>query len=249
MEDKFSRQAAQYDFPYHHLVEVAKAQFGRALPWGLDYYNYLRQTGKLVRRYAKTDILDVGCGDGALLYSLRDWLKAAGYKGVGIDIDGKPVKFAQAFAHGHPQLDFSVQDIFSYTRPFGLIICLETLEHIPDGQQAAFAHRLDQLLLPGGILIISVPTTNLSLRPKHFRHYDAAALLTAFPSLQLMEKYYITARRRAGYNLLERLLCGRKLNLSGTRLGGWLLAVNDKFYWQARPETGAHLLAVFRKTQ
>lgn len=54
-------------------------------------------------------------------------------------------------------------DILRETTPKDLVICLETLEHIPH-YWLALAHLRAQVKRPGGLLLISAPTTGF---PEH----------------------------------------------------------------------------------
>jgi len=49
---------------------------------------------------------------------------------------------------------------------------VEVLEHLPDEQIEDFIRTLYQRLVEHGVAVISVPTTNIALNKKHYRHYS-----------------------------------------------------------------------------
>ena len=91
-------------------------------------------------------ILDVGCGSGALLYSLRE----LGFKGtMGIDpfID-KNIEYKNG-------LRILKKELSSVTGKWDLVIFKHSLEHIED--QIGVLETVRQLLKPTGLCAISIP--------------------------------------------------------------------------------------------
>ena len=99
MNQEFAIQSAQYQFPYHYLVDIQKKEFSKNLGWGLDYFTYMNKAIQLVKKYAREDILDIGCGDGFLLNNLMREPGMQSVEAVGIDIDEKPIRFALGQTH------------------------------------------------------------------------------------------------------------------------------------------------------
>ena len=96
---------------------------------------------------------------------------------VGVDLDTRAaIGFAAAFA---PHLDFRVAAVDSLDQEFDVVTCVETLEHIPDDDASRFLSAVSGRVRPGGILVVTVPTTARPLTAKHFRHYDIASLRRA----------------------------------------------------------------------
>lgn len=247
MTDKFKLQSEQYEFPYHYLVDLGSREFVRNLDWGLDYLSYIQKVLDLTRKYLKRDILDVGCGDGYLLYNLtRDPNFDSEVKAVGVDIDERAVKFAQAFSHGLP-VSFRLQDIADYDEHFSLITTVETLEHIPDNMLPTFTAHIDRLLMPGGVLIISVPSNVREVIDKHFRHYDLDTIKAYFPAYRLLEAHFVTARKNILYQLVARLLAGRHFNLNYGIFKRALFALHDRLTREVSSARGAHIVAVLQK--
>jgi SAM-dependent methyltransferase len=105
-----------------------------------------------VTRYATVGAwLDVGFGNGSLLFTAEEW----GFKVVGVDLRRSSVESMQ-------QLGFEALcvDITTLDQPgrFNVISMADVLEHMPFPQQGlTAAHRL---LGPEGVLLVSMPNYN-----------------------------------------------------------------------------------------
>lgn len=241
-------QTEQYAFPYHHIVDLEEASFSRTLDFGLDYFTYMRRVLELVRKYVMDDVLDIGCGDGFLLCQIAsDPTLSSRVRGTGIDLDERAIAFAGAFSHGMSNVAFEARDVATFERSSGLITLVETLEHIPDDALSGFLTHVDRLLVPGGTLIASVPTTVRPLLPKHHRHYDLGSLLEHFPSYRLLEVSYVTARNSLLYQLIARLLTRSSGVFRRRVVRDALLWVHERYTSDVSPEQGAHLVAALRK--
>ena len=97
-----------------------------------------------------------------------------------IDVDCSPtaVRFAEAFC---PQASFAIQDLraLHLNASFDAIVLLDVLEHIMPKDIAHLMTRLASHMKKGGLLIISVPSTNLSLEPRHYQHFTPQTLRLA----------------------------------------------------------------------
>ncbi len=249
MSDKGRIQAQQYDFPYHHLVDLEEARFGRSVGFGLDYYTYMRHVLDRVRRYATDTVLDIGCGDGFLLCQVGRDPSLRHVQATGLDLDGRAIKFAQAFAHGMPNVHFFARDVATHDKPSNLITLVETLEHIPDSIMPTFLHHVDRLLTPGGIVIASVPSTTRPTLAKHFRHYDLPLLQSHFPGYETVEAHYVTARGSLIYQFVSRMLHVLPASASATPVRNLLLGVHRRLTADVSEDRGAHVVAVLRKPE
>jgi SAM-dependent methyltransferase len=102
-------------------------------------------------------VVELGCGDGVNLFEIagRIPIKAVGYE---LDRDAVQRGRRMAKALGLSNIEFRNEDA-TLAAPAGtvdIILLIDFLEHIHDPQ--ALLRRCDDMLAPGGRLIISVPT-------------------------------------------------------------------------------------------
>ena len=125
-----------------------------AAPGSSDYIN--PAVSAILRRHAPADVLDAGCGNGALVRALRN----AGFAAHGIDADQGGVDLARAAA---PEARFAVALLasdpaalgFTADGQFDAVVSTEVVEHLyAPHELPQFAWRA---LRPGGILVISTP--------------------------------------------------------------------------------------------
>lgn len=168
--DRFALQDSQYNFPYHFLPHLEgsstrqRVKLGRQLRWGREYICYLLNLVDLVEGLAPGGILDVGCGDGRFLGMLQRVPRR-----VGVDLSTSAIRFAKAF---HPEVEFLVAGASELREAFDAVVAIEVLEHIPEEGVSDFLLTLADRCRSGGHTVISVPTKNVPLTAKHYRHYD-----------------------------------------------------------------------------
>ena len=246
---KFNIQDAQYRTPYHHVVSFTRddpRQYSE-LSWGLEYYGYASRVLELSARMPLRRVAEVGCGDGKILYELAQQVPEAQCEGF--DLSEGAIAFAQAYAHGIGNLEFYAKDFSAAEGRYDLILCIETLEHIPDEEVDSFISVLKQKLVPGGSLIISVPTLNRPVQDKHYRHYDLTLLLSCTEKFVSLVSYeFIHAYRATGCRIITAMLANPLFILRIRRLRKILFAWYIQAYRIARAKTGTHLVAVFRNT-
>lgn len=169
--DRFALQDAQYEFPYHYLPHLhdGHARRTRSLRWGREYLCYLLFLAEKLRGLAPRSLLDVGCGDGRLLSLLVGHVPEC----HGVDLSAGAIRFARAFV---PGAHFAEASAAQLERSFDVVTAIEVLEHIPDEGCGEFLRTLAARCRPGGHVVVSVPTTNVPLNRKHYRHYDEALL-------------------------------------------------------------------------
>ena len=113
-------------------------------------------------------VLDVGCGMGFALESLRQ----LGYRHLeGFDTDKNQVALAQKA--GLPVLwaENPLSFLAERAGSKDLILCLDVLEHVPKTGQLAFASAIRQALKPGGRAILTVPNASSALASR-WRYID-----------------------------------------------------------------------------
>ncbi len=130
---------------------------------------------RLLRSYAPGAgaLHDIGCGNGIFLSQVRR--EFPDLRLHGSDISENVIR---QNARQFPDMTFSTLDLCVKQNPseeFDIITCMEVLEHVPD-LELALKH-IQAMLLPGGILIVSVPAGPIRPIDKmmgHFQHFPKA---------------------------------------------------------------------------
>lgn len=143
---EFTEAAKDYDTDHAGLYNMCKD----------DYPQMLSELEK--RPFA--DVLDVGCGTGAVIALLHEKYPQARY--VGLDLTPSMIEAAQA--KDLPNAKFVVGDAEDLPFPdaaFDAVLCSNSFHHYPD--QRAFVSEAWRVLRPGGRLILRDYTANDAL--------------------------------------------------------------------------------------
>ena len=249
-KDKFEIQDNQYIKPYHHLLDLKKYKFFDVISWGLEYYSYvsfvIEYFEKILKNKNIENIAEVGCGDGKILLEL-----AMRYEDIlfeGFDLSKRAVLFANAFSYGFDNLKFFDHDFKNSKKKYDVILCIETLEHIPDDEINDFLKTINNNLKNDGILLLTVPTTNLKLHPKHYRHYNID-LLKKHTELyfNLKEVQFIHNFNSVKTRILNGLLINNIVILNNYKLRASIIKYYKENLRGANSTNAAHLFAVFEK--
>jgi SAM-dependent methyltransferase len=214
MHDKveFIYQDELYAFPYHYLPTLdnkSRIRLHRQLSWGLDYMTYMSFVADSISRLSPRSLCDVGCGDGRLLHMVKSFVPAA----TGIDLSERAIAFARAF---NPEANCLHGDIATLAEQYEMVTLVEVLEHIPDDHMSEFVAHVARLLPENGYLMVTVPTINLPLNKKHYRHYNLQILTNSLNSHFYIEDHWWLYRRGYIERVIRSFLCNRfyALNLS-----------------------------------
>lgn len=130
------------------------------------------------------DVLDCGCGKGYGAFILSQFAKTV----TAVDLNEHSLKIAKkSFADFLPEekLNFFKQDIFKLNelgKKFDLIVAFEVIEHIPPETTDEFLLSLENVLKPGGTLLISTPNHDVVMRSRvsvpsfHINNFKAIEL-------------------------------------------------------------------------
>ena len=241
---RFDIQAQQYTFPYHYLPTVDDSGLVgifRSLKWGMEYLTYMTFVRDLITADLRAEsVLDVGCGDGRLSAMLRDRVERV----VGCDLAEQAILFARAF---NPDLKFYLDDVKNVPGQFDVTTLIEVMEHIPDDLYPEFIEKVAAKTKLGGNLIVSVPTTNLPLNKKHFRHYTLDLLQRQLAPSFAIERHWFLVKQGRVLPCLRLMLQNRAVIVM---VGPWRRLVwrlHKRFSYMATAENGEHLVVVARR--
>jgi 2-polyprenyl-3-methyl-5-hydroxy-6-metoxy-1,4-benzoquinol methylase len=196
MKEKFKIQDDQYIFPYHHLVDINNNKISITKDSRFNYYIYLKEVVKIIEKIDDIkSLIDVGCGDGKLIYELtkKQDIYEKIDKFVGVDLSAKAIQFAKAFCFRKKKVDFENKDISEIQEKYDLVTVIEVLEHISDDDMSKFQRNLFDLVNNRGYILISVPTKNTPVNIKHYRHYTIEMIedIVKGKNFKIMKTKYI----------------------------------------------------------
>lgn len=246
MNDKFKIQDDQYSFPYHYLPHFDSSGvpiISRELTWGWDYLTYMDYTINYINNNIRSgnSILDVGCGDGYLLNNIEN----PNIKKLGIDLSSNAIQFANAF---NKNGQFIVKSVDSVTDEFDMIVLNEVMEHIPDDEIFKFMNNSIRLLKSKGQLIITVPSDDIPVNKKHYRHYNLKLIIKHIDNDQLKLIHHVKLYKVS--KKLERmqwLINNRNYQLKNKYLIKKVWEWHKANTYQTKNQKARHYFAVFSK--
>lgn len=236
--NKFNIQDSQYQKPYHQFMSFNPFKVSEFYYDALSYFGYVSTAISFIKGES---VAEVGCGDGKILKELA--MKYPEKYFEGFDLSSKSILFAKAFGH-YQNLKFYDTDFSLGEDLYDTILCIETLEHISDEDTPSFVHSLYKRLKSGGRLIITVPSNNLKLISKHYRHYDTDILAKSLKQFTSINYLYIDSKKSFW---LKKLLANRFFILNNQTLLNMILKFYKKRYMYASPKNCAHIIGVFEK--
>lgn len=233
-------QDALYEFPYHYLPRLDRGvvpRLHRHLSWGLDYLTYTSFVVDQVVSVSPGSLLDVGCGDGRLISLVKSSVSQV----FGVDVSERALAYARAF---NPDVGFWCGSVADLTGTYDMITLVEVLEHISDAQIEQFIQHVWLLTREDGHLLVSVPTTNVRLNAKHYRHYDLALLKAALGPHFVIKKHWWLVRLGAVVNTFRSVLANRFFILNWPPALAAIWHLHKKHTFFADASTGAHLVCL-----
>ena len=251
MDDSQKIQAEQYSFPYHFLpvFEEGRTRLTQQWNWAPSYLAALQLITAWMQRTVpngqRWEHIDIGCGDGALLYHLEARFRASADIGwTGVDYDAGAIRWAQMF--GGDRIRYLADDIGRMPADsYDSATLIEVAEHIPPDQLDAFAEKIVHVLKPGGRLVVTVPHRNKTVQPKHFQHFSFEGLRKVFEPRLELESIGGFGRHSRLSRLLQRLIINRTYVFTYAPLTETVLSRLRQVH---RTEEGvARIFAEFRK--
>ena len=247
MDRKQQQQENQYSFPYHYVPQWGE-RFTQVhtMRWGYEYASYMEFVTTLLKdKYRPKKMIDVGCGDGRLVFEVSKHMPKVDVSGV--DYSAQAISFAKAF---NPKITFYTGDItdpsFSVGK-YDTATLVETLEHIPPETIKKFVKGLHNLLDDRGHLIVTVPCSNVPVSKKHYQHFTLEHLKdTLSPYFVLKDSFY-TNSTSFQVTIIKKLLHNRLFSLEINKLSNFLFNYYKKHLFRANKNTGRHVIGVFVK--
>jgi SAM-dependent methyltransferase len=252
--DREEIQNELYSTPYHHLPFEAEGVWwvSQSLDWGYKYLAILTSVAELVcasdfsishpRR-----VLDFGCGDGRLIKELlRRCPDIVAL--IGTDTSDRALAFARAWTWGDERVHLfkRLTDIDGRFLPVETVVAMEVLEHIPPSDLGKTIQSLSEVLAVNGHLVVSVPTTNVSVNPKHHQHFTWETLSQVTSKFFTPVTFKYVHRQGWFAEILRRAVVNRWWIANSP---AWLKVTSTlyrRFVGHATKRTGTHIVAVFR---
>jgi len=178
--------------------------------------DYIKKSGQT----KPTKILDVGCGDGTLLYLLKKSLKRCKFKLYGIDSSKPALKVAK---EKNPQVNFikgKATDLKYRNNTFDLVISSDVIEHLNNGEK--MIKELRRVCKKNGFVIVGTPIriTEQPIDKLHIKEY--------YPNefKQMFRKYFSSIKLIKSHPLLFYLLYKQPVNFGGKKIFLFYLLIN-----------------------
>lgn len=200
-------QENRYFFPYHY-IPFLNGYFSqvRNLYWGYEYLSYLNFVLNKLESLRFNSLLDIGCGEGRLLHEIN--VRFLNKILLGIDFSPRSISFAKAF---NPNLEFICGDIQKIKLPgkYDVITLIEVLEHIPIKEIPNFLQTLYNYLNDAGNLILTVPSNNITLNPKHYQHFNTKTIKNTLSGFFEIKEIFYLNQKGWKTNVISKLLSNR----------------------------------------
>ncbi len=152
-------------------------------------------------------------------------------------------KFAEAYCMAYNNIEIYAENFSNAEQKFDAILCIETLEHISNNDLNDFLISVKNNMTTDSDLIISVPTTNIPLNKKHYRHYDINLLKEQTDSyFNIIEVNYVHNPCRL-YKLINYIMYNRFYILNVKLFRKWLFSIYKSYYQITTEKKGSHLVA------
>lgn len=159
--NKKSLQDEMYGLPYHWLMKGY---------WRVTMEFRNKNLMKHLNFSKELKILDMGCGDGYFSTQLQQNLSKALI--VGADFNLRALRFARILSNDSPFIANSVVSLAFKKETFDLIFLLDVLEHLNKVDREQALNQVLDALKPGGEFVLSVPSKNLPVIPRHYSHFS-----------------------------------------------------------------------------
>jgi len=181
-------QSDQYAFPYHYIPSPnAYLKLSKSWGYAVSYIAAINLANRWLLGLLATKKqglhrhMDFGCGDGGFLYALRQDDRFRDVTFEGIDIDERALKWGALFSSNIHNVNLrcgDLKEIESETYDSGTLI--EVFEHIPPDEAPSFVSGIANSLKREAMLFVTVPSTEVPVSDKHYRHFDFGSIQHCF---------------------------------------------------------------------
>lgn len=247
MNNKDNIQEKQYSFPYHYIPRVENGKFLQYynLNWGFEYLMYLEFIKHKIKNLNFDSICDIGCGDGRLMNDLSNELDED-ITIYGVDKSEQAIQFAKIFNKNN-RVRFTTQ--LNNKEAFDVVTCIEVLEHIPLCDVEAFIEYLQSKIHKGGYLILTVPSNNLAVNKKHYRHYSLDDLKIYFnynSYFKIVEQFYLLKNNLLRH-LFFKMFTNKLFILKSNKFTNYLFSIYKRYQLLANERTGRKIFVLMEK--
>ena len=216
-------QESRYKYPYHYIPTWDGNNFSQTqtLVWGYEYLSYIYFVLDKVGQISFESLLDIGCGDGRLLFELSR--KFLGKKLAGIDYSKRAIDYAKIMDTNAEWVYGDIKDKNIFDVKFDIITLIETLEHIKPDEIKTFLNGAHNYLKESGSFIVTVPSNNIKVNKKHYQHFDLNSLKNALsPFFRIVDVSYLNHKSSLYLRLIKKLLYNRFFILNNRKMLRWI---------------------------
>lgn len=241
-------QEEQYKFPYHHIPILNEGNFKHFvfMRWGYEYLSYINEVISYLKNSGAKSVIDIGCGDGRFIKELIQACPEI-KEVLGIDYSETAIILAKVL---NPIGSYKQIDLYSDTTinsSYSHATLIEVLEHIPQESIDLFLKRIADTLKPQGKLIITVPSTNTPLNPKHYQHFDEEKLKGYLSPFYTIEKIEYINSISIWTRIIETVMTNKFFILKQRHLLNFLYKFYLKHCFHSNPAKGKRLMVICRK--
>jgi len=212
--EKYKNKGANY-----HYSQINKKNLKRYRPSVEARYlmhirlisSSLRQ--KKIKKTQTINILDVGCGDGVLLFLIEKKIKDYNFKFHGVDLSKEALDVAKKKI---PDGEFKITDAYNLLFPdnyFDYVISSDVIEHVNFPEE--MLGEIKRVTKNHGEIIIGTPIryTEKPLDNMHFQEFFQNEFF------ELISSFFIDVKLHESHNLYHILNYGQTFLLFGLKIG------------------------------
>jgi SAM-dependent methyltransferase len=138
------------------LVLRDLARFNKAMLGHWPVINWLRAATKGDADGRVFTLVDVGCGEGDLLRTIRRWARRRGLKIrlIGLDLNRETIRIARDETNDSDDIDYEVMDIFDFapSNPIDFVVSSLLTHHMSDDLIVRFLRWMEQTAREGWLI-------------------------------------------------------------------------------------------------